>query len=288
MSWVRSYLSANPDSTVVEVEKAALKAGLRIDLPTVSAMRRALFQNAELSPAPSAPAALTSPKPKSCGICGQNGHWPSECSEWERQTEVPEYAPDPEPVIALTESDIMPEPKPTPAPVLLTEVAEKKPEPPKPAPQKAVVPESRRRTVIGRMMRRQRLNVLLEEDPGAEPMVLMGKIKEEFGMGLDWRYVYETCRVSREIHGLPQVPDVKPHTRAPGEVRPLPTYGLPFVDPEDDEFADTPEEEIRWLAEQIADIMRAHSLTEVRLEAAHGKVKWRYSIVKTAEGEVSI
>jgi hypothetical protein len=54
------------------------------------------------------------------------------------------------------------------------------------------------------------------------------------------------------------------------------------------EFAETPEEEFAWLARQANDIMRAHGLTELSLVVENGRAKWKYQVVKSAQGEISL
>lgn len=147
-------------------------------------------------------------------------------------------------------------------------------------------PEARRRTTAGMMLRRQRLNELLDENPGADPAALMGRIREEFGVGLAWDYVYDTCRVAREMHGLPRIPEYGPHgvpRTVDGSPQPLPKFAA-----EEGEYAETPEEEFTWLARQANDIMRAHGLTELSLVVENGRAKWRYQVVKKAEGEIAL
>lgn len=105
-----------------------------------------------------------------CKLFGSYGHWASQC-------------PSP-PVVPSIQ---LPTPKP--------------PEEPMNAPLTAA-PRPR-----GMAARRQYLNELLDADPGIDPTILQGRIKERFGKGIGTPYLYDCCRVAREIHGLPQIPE---------------------------------------------------------------------------------
>lgn len=208
-------------------------------------------------------------------------------AEWEAERKAEEEAEAAKPPLQLTE--VVPE-----------EIAVSLPEPmpvPRASPPKvSVEPEpldstGRKKTTAGMMVRRQYINNLLDDEPGADPVMLIAKTRARFGIGLDWWYVYDTCRVARELHQLPQIPE-NPHGRGPGAGVRLPTFPGPVpeglkvvsvltgqtVEPE---YADTPDEECRWLARQGADIMRAHKLTELKLTLENGKAKWTF----TAKGD---
>jgi len=147
-------------------------------------------------------------------------------------------------------------------------------------------PEARKRTTGGRMLRRQWINEYLEQEPGVDPTILLGKLKEAFGIGLDWRYIYDTCRIAREIHKLPQIPEApRLNGRAPGPREPMPTYAPGEL--AEDDFSDSPDEECKWLAQQANDIMRAHGLTELRMVMEGGKARWTFKVVREESGEVT-
>jgi hypothetical protein len=63
--------------------------------------------------------------------------------------------------------------------------------------------------------RKKFVNDMIEKDPGIKPVIIMAELVKKFGRGMDSRYIYECCRVAREIHGLPQIPyRVDPEGRA--------------------------------------------------------------------------
>lgn len=50
------------------------------------------------------------------------------------------------------------------------------------------------------------INELLEKDPGMRPAIIQGRVQEKFEVGINPTYLYEVCRMARELHGLPQIP----------------------------------------------------------------------------------
>lgn len=63
--------------------------------------------------------------------------------------------------------------------------------------------------------RKKFVNDLIEKDPGIKPVIIQARMVEKFGKGMDSRYIYDCCRVAREMHGLPQIPyRVDPDGRA--------------------------------------------------------------------------
>lgn len=131
----------------------------------------------------------------------------------------------------------------------------------------------RTRSANDRALRRQYLNELLDLDPGADPIVLMGKVKERYGMGLDGEYVYDTCRVARELAGLPQIPYVDNPERAPHERPGLPVFEVAAAV----EKARTAQEDFEWLVRQVRDVMRAHNLSEFHLSASEAEAEWTFT-----------
>lgn len=148
------------------------------------------------------------------------------------------------------------------------------------------------RSAQGVALRRERLNQLLEESPGADPLMLVARIREEFGRGLDWRYVYATCRVARDIHQLPQLKELAFHERPTFKGRqPLPTFGgapsAPTAEePEVEEEELTPEEEMAFVARKLAEVIRAHGLTDVSITVTGGEMSWDYRIRR--QGQVKL
>jgi len=140
-----------------------------------------------------------------------------------------------------------------------------------------------------RAEKRQYVNELLDADPGLDPQIIVGKLKEKFQSALDHRYIYDTCRVARELHQLPQLNLREPHLRTDTERRALPTFEAPVTSagpaPESDaDFAATPEEDLQWLAEQARDIMRAHQLGELVLTLTPAGAEWEFKVLRTGRG----
>lgn len=168
------------------------------------------------------------------------------------------------------------------------------PEVPPPAPAAPVaapaLPALIGRNAQQRAEKRQYVNELLDADPGLDPQIIVGKLKEKFQSALDHRYIYDTCRVARELHQLPQLNLREPHLRTDTERRALPTFGAPVVAagpavPESDtDFAATPEEDLQWLAEQARDIMRAHQLGELVLTLTPAGAEWEFKVLRTGRG----
>lgn len=62
------------------------------------------------------------------------------------------------------------------------------------------------RNVEAMKIRRDWLNELLEVNPSAHPQEIQGNMITLFGMATSPEYIYETCRLAREVHGLPTIP----------------------------------------------------------------------------------
>lgn len=152
------------------------------------------------------------------------------------------------------------------------------PEPVAPEPAGAPVPAFARRprgNAATRALKRQYLNELLDNEPGADPVALMAALKSRFGgVGLDWAYVYDTCRVAREIHGLPQIPTLTSAGRAVTERLSLPEYEALA---EERAVGASPEEDLAWLVRQLGDLMRAHSLERVTVSADEAGGRWSFT-----------
>lgn len=163
--------------------------------------------------------------------------------------------------------------------------------PPAPAaPSAPALPALIGRNAQQRAEKRQYVNELLDADPGLDPQIIVGKLKEKFQSALDHRYIYDTCRVARELHQLPQLNLREPHLRVGTERRALPTFEAPVVtagpimSESDTDFAATPEEDLQWLAEQARDIMRAHQLGELVLTLTPAGAEWEFKVLRTGRG----
>lgn len=147
-----------------------------------------------------------------------------------------------------------------------------------------------RRLAQTRAEKRQFVNDQLDADPGLDPIVLLGRLREKFGSALSNSYVYDTCRVARELHQLPQLSTTTAHTRKDVNGRTsLPAFGVapdaPELEPkEGEEFAATPEEDLHWLAMQASDIMRAHQLAELTLTLSPAGGDWEFKVTRTGRG----
>lgn len=199
----------------------------------------------------------------------------------------------PRPPIALIPSKVETSEAPAPAEPMPTEevveVMTPVPEPVQGRPAAPSKPHPLMRGAQQRAEKRQYVNELLDADPGLDPQIIIGKLKERFRSSLDHRYIYDTCRIARELHQLPQLPLREPHARVDTERRPLPTFEAPVVvagpAPElDTDFAATPEEDLQWLAEQARDIMRAHQLGELVLTLTPVGAEWEFKVLRTGRG----
>ena len=174
-------------------------------------------------------------------------------------------------------------------------------EPARPEPTNAeIVPalSTRPKNAAERAARRQALNEMLDADPGIDPLLAIVRLKERFGGALDAAYVYETCRIARQIHGLPTLNRRdESRGRHGGTPSPLPTFPAPegqaelveLPPDEDDEsaFALTPEEELAWLVRQARDIMRQHRLVELVLTMTETTGEWEFRVApRTERGSV--
>lgn len=65
-----------------------------------------------------------------------------------------------------------------------------------------------------RELRKQYLNVKLEEDPQQKPHDLNARIREVFGIGLTDEYVYDTVRIAKQVAGLEVNPRRTRRTKA--------------------------------------------------------------------------
>lgn len=144
--------------------------------------------------------------------------------------------------------------------------------PPAPLPEPAT---GKTRSAADVAMRRAFLNALLDAEPGAHPQVLMGKLQAQFGTALSWSYLYETCRVAREVSGLPQLPEREGVEREPGLTR----QGLPVFAPAEvvEPEVVTLAEDLQWLAQQARDVMRAHGLSDLALVADEAGAEWTWT-----------
>lgn len=95
------------------------------------------------------------------------------------------------------------------------------------------------RNVEAMKIRRDWLNEFLDQNPGAHPLEIIGVMRTLFGIATTPEYVYETCRVARELHGLPPLPTVE-RGKAPTATKepepmpaPQPTV-IPTPEPADD------------------------------------------------------
>lgn len=150
----------------------------------------------------------------------------------------------------------------------------------------ALVDVGRTFTAAGTARRRQRLNELLDANPGAEPLALQAQLREEFGVALDVAYIYATCRVSRELHGLEQIPEVEIGERAFGH-RASPNR--PAVEKEEAAPEETSlDDELKFIAQQLKQVILAHGLDEARFWTEPGKVLWSYLIRKAGSGEMGL
>lgn len=94
-------------------------------------------------------------------------------------------------------------------------------------------------------IRKRFINARLELEPARHPELLAADMRMLFGLGLDRRYIYETCRLARAVAGATQIPEREYGPRAsPSQRLGLDAYvlsGPPAVEPEMPEVPEVPE-----------------------------------------------
>ena len=149
------------------------------------------------------------------------------------------------------------------------------PSPPQ-KPAKSKIDVARSRTMEGTIARRKRLNEIVDAQPDIHPTQAIVRLRDEFGIALDFNYVYETVRTGRELHGLPPL-----RTREDTEDREFGEREKTTViktEAEEKEELLTPDEELEWIATRISEIVRAHNLSDVNIRTENGTLSWDYEI----------
>lgn len=257
--WVRQYLEAHPDASVDEVARAAADADVAVYKDLISRVRN-FFRQVEQDEESVIPNLvqrtfeLATPKCRRCG----GPHWISQCLEVEV---VPIPEPVPEPVPEVSEEPVMTAPTP-----------EVLPEVPRPRPTPGV---GSSRSMEGTLVRRKRLNELVDAEPGIHPLEALVKLRSEFGIGLDLSYIWETCRVARQMNGLPPLTE---RDESQGRASPTPAEELPL----------TADDELRWMASRVSEIIRAHNLSDLTLKLESGVLTWEYEIRVKKSGKQTL
>lgn len=296
VNFILQHLATDPEATIDELARAAHNNGTPLGRGEISRLRTQAKQLGKVYlktdfPAQPEESAVIPSRTKKCARCGMFNHWASECvAVVERHQDASFIAH----LIEPLPSDLSPEPEIEMTPADEVPSAPRA-SPPRPADAAAqLIGEGRKRSAAGTALRRQFVNELLDKDPGMDPQVILGELKRNFGIALSSDYVYDTCRVARELHHLPQLTVVPSHPRTdPRGRKALPVYGSPqspAEPPEEEEetYAATPEEELAWLAKQAGDLMRAHSITELQLTVKGARAKWSYSVIRSGEGEADV
>lgn len=270
--WARNYLVAHPDSSVDEIARAADAEGVPLAKELASQVRRDFRLARVFTPATNLTPAAPSLEAR-CERCGQQGHWISQCPvivEPPPSVPVQTYVEEVEPEEAL------------PVEEEKAAVVEEKAPAPTPAPSKEA---GRARSVEGTFVRRQRLNAIVDVQPDIHPLQAVLQLREEFGIALDFNYVYETCRLAREVHGLPPLRSREdPGNREFGE-----REKVTVVAAAAEEAAElTPDEELAWIATRIGEIVRAHNLSDVNIRTENGELVWDYEIRLRKSGKQAL
>ena len=280
VKFIEDHLRAFPQASIREIARAAENDGEPIAWEQIATVRnRWLHTQTSLGRLPRiVPVIEIAPENEpvvagkaSCTNCG-GMHWVSQCT-----TPFPEK---PKPL--TEEANPAAQEKPmepvAPAVPVVTPPAPKPPFTPAPTQPAAALHESHlgRQRVKGMWIRRAYLNDLLDANPGGDPMDLMVKVRQRFGIGIDASYVWETCRIARQIHRLAPITERDEESRAAADP------------PLKDEISPPLKDEIEVLARQAADVMRAQGLTSFSLEISDGIARWRYDVRRSDEGTVRL
>lgn len=270
---------ANPDWSVVDVARHLHNEfGYGLLPGEITIIRNAVKQRHALkSVIPTRAVRVTEVVPV-CSNCGGE-HYVSRCTKPFPEKPIQLTQPiAPEVTVDTTASQFPEAPKPpeTPKPPPLFH------RPPVQAPPPSLVHEHHlgRQKVKGMWIRRAYLNEMLDADPGADPQALIVRVRERFGMGIDLVYVYETCRIARQIARLPQISTKEVESRNYANGR----QPLPYVTANEDESPPL-DEELRQLAMQAREVMRAHGLTGLTVDLDESTAKWSYRIERSGSGE---
>lgn len=257
--WIRQYLVENPDASVDDVARAADAESLATNKATITRLR--MERRIALTFEPPVIPSVVQPEfvlvsSARCARCG-GPHWISQCDVIpEVATPVlmleQEYEPEPEPESILP----LPPEKETPVEAVAQAAVETEPS------RDAVIAAGSRRTIEGTMIRRGRLNEIVEKDPSIHPLNAAVMLRNEFGLALDTTYIYETCRIARHLHGLEPIGERdESRGRAPAQ----PSEDLPPL---------TVDAELDWISERLAEVVRAHGLSGLDVKLVNGEVVW--------------
>lgn len=289
-AWVREYLEANPEASVDEIARAAEKADQALPKEVISQTRRDFrlartYGHQPVQRTPPTPFTVVVETAR-CTRCGEAGHWVSQCSE---VVEPPLSVIEPKYVVVESDDSFDEDEDPfVAASEPVKPAAEPQPEKPVMEPQ-MVRPQSdmdvgRTRTVEGTIVRRRRLNEIVEAQPDIHPMQAIVQLRNEFGIGLDFNYTYETVRIARELNGLQPL-----RSREDASER---DFGerekVTVIAREEDEQRLTPDEELEWMATRISEIVRAHNLSDVNIRTENGSLVWDYEIRLRKSGKKAL
>lgn len=267
LEWMIKHVREHPDDSVQECARAAYSAGVKLTHDQAADYRRIArarlatkTHDASLADEEQEEGASIEEAPLPfCQRCRTVGHWPSDCT-----TIIEPAAPEPQPEEPSMRM-------PTPPPEAITPRTQT---PDRPAIEEQIAKleadqEGRRQTEAGTALRRRWLNLKLELDPTPHPSTFLARMREVFGVALGNDYVYDTCRVARDLNGISQIP-----------------YRID-TDARLTSGATSAENRLIEIAKLLKDACAAHNLSAAQLEFAAGKVRWRYEISVEKEGEIS-
>lgn len=139
----------------------------------------------------------------------------------------------------------------------------------------------RLRTIEGTIVRRKRLNEIVDAKPDIHPTEATVQLRAEFGLALDQTYIYETVRLARTVHNLPPIrtrEELGP--REFGEREKATTV----VVEEPERF--TVEDELDWLTTRLTEVMRAHKINEIEIRSEAGRLHWSYSVRRSGKKDL--
>ena len=187
-AWVRAYFDLNPEASVAQAARAANNSGAALPRPEIVRIHAEFLEDLRKAESMAIPDKAMEIRAEVIRKAKKRFYYENpDASNMDEEDAVVE-----EPEVIEAER-VLPDEPPTPRDWLK---------------EHAALPK---RSDAAVKLRREWVNFQLDNDPGIAPQTLIGLAKELFGIALSWDYVYDCCRVAREIHGLPAIPSYPRH-----------------------------------------------------------------------------